>query len=122
MQVGRRAVMRCLAVVLGAVLCAAPLVASAATDEAETLGELKRAGQVGEQIDGYVGVVANGLDPASRELVERINGKRREAYAAIAAKQGVTLEQVAALAGAKLVEATPGGQLVRDSTGSWKRK
>jgi len=122
MQVGCRAVMRCLAALLGAVLCAMPLAASAASDEAETLGELKRSGQVGEQVDGYVGVVADGLDAASRALVERINLKRREAYAAIAAKQGVTLEQVAALAGAKLVEATPGGQLVRDSTGSWKRK
>jgi hypothetical protein len=88
----------------------------------ESLQELKQAGQVGEQVDGYVGIVGSDLDEQGRALVDRINAERMAAYARIAEAEGVAVEQVAALAGAKLVEGAPSGQYVRDSTGAWKQK
>jgi len=106
---------------LGILLCAsASFVAWA--DEAPTLQQLKQAGQVGERVDGYVGIVAAEIDATARAVVERINAERRAAYEKIATQQGVSADEVAALAGAKLVAAAPTGQLVQDSTGSWKQK
>jgi len=115
------ALLRCMTWLLAICLCAAPL-ASASQADAAGLGELKQSGKVGEQVDGFVGAVAATLDPEARALVERVNAERREAYTEIAAKAGATLEQVSAVAGSKLVEGTPSGLYVRDSTGNWKRK
>jgi len=119
MDATRRGVLRGLALLLAVVLCAGPWSASAQAGE---LGDFKQSGQVGEQIDGYVGLVEGAADPQAKAVVERVNAERRQAYGAIAAKQGLAPEQVAAVAGARLIAATPGGQFVKDSTGAWKRK
>ena len=83
----------------------------------------KAAGQVGERLDGYVGAVQG--DAASEEvraLVERINRGRREKYAEIARKHGLSVAAVAAESGVKLLERAPDGEYVMDATGRWKRK
>jgi uncharacterized protein YdbL (DUF1318 family) len=84
------------------------------------LADAKARGLVGEQADGYLGVVSGGGEAGA--LAQQVNAKRRAEYAEIARKNGTTPEAVAALAGKKLVERTPGGQYVRGSDGVWVKK
>jgi uncharacterized protein YdbL (DUF1318 family) len=88
---------------------------------ASPLDDAKAAGQVGEQPDGYLGVVPGA--PASAEaLVREINTKRRAHYQEIAAKNGTEPAAVAALAGQKLVARTPPGQYYKDAAGNWVKR
>jgi uncharacterized protein YdbL (DUF1318 family) len=86
------------------------------------LDDAKRAGSVGERPDGYLGVVDEDAGAEMWALVDEINGKRREKYREIAAKNGTSVEAVAALAGAKLAEKTPPGQYLMTLSGKWVRK
>jgi len=97
------------------VLAAAPVLAS-------ELGGAKAAGQVGERLDGYVGLVDANAPGDVEALVERVNAGRQAKYAEIAAKQGLAAKAVAAQAGAKLIERTQPGHYVMDASGSWKQK
>ncbi|WP_341501950.1 YdbL family protein [Gallaecimonas sp. GXIMD4217] len=84
------------------------------------LGEAKSQGLVGEQPDGYLGIVQS--SPQVVALVQDINAKRRQAYIEIARKNGVSLEQVAKLAGQKAIARAPRGQFIRDKSGRWVKK
>ena len=87
-----------------------------------TLQEAKSQGIVGELRNGYVGLV---MEPAPAEvvaLVRDVNNQRRELYTQIAGQNGISIEQVAALAFQKAVEATPAGQYLQDASGAWVRK
>jgi len=97
------------------VLAAAPVIAA-------DLDAAKAAGQVGERVNGYVGLVDASAPGDVKALVEQVNAGRRKKYGEIAAKRGVPIEAVAAQAGAKLIERTPPGYYVMDSTGRWKKK
>jgi uncharacterized protein len=94
--------------------------ALAAPAAAIGLGEAKAKGLVGEQADGYLGVVEGSGE--AKALAEQVNAKRRAEYAEIAKKNGTSVDAVAQLAGKKLVERTPSGQFVRGSSGSWVKK
>jgi uncharacterized protein YdbL (DUF1318 family) len=96
------------------------LVALAAS--AATLDDAKSAGQIGECVDGYVHLVDPNAPDAVKALVKDVNDKRRKEYAGIAKTRGTSLENVAALAGAKLVQRAPAGQYVKDSSGAWHKK
>ena len=109
--------MRAVRIALGlAFALALGAVAASALD----LGEAKAKGLVGEQADGYVGVVSGGGEASA--LAQQVNSKRRAEYAEIAKKRSTSVDAVAALAGQKLVERTPGGQFVRGSDGRWVKK
>ncbi len=89
---------------------------------AADLDGAKAAGQVGERVDGYVGLVDANAPDAVKELVERVNAGRRQKYAEIAAKRNAPVEAVAAQAGAKLTQRAQPGHYVMDASGRWKRK
>jgi uncharacterized protein YdbL (DUF1318 family) len=97
-----------------ALLVAAPAFAS-------PLDDAKRAGHVGEQADGYLGVVPDAPESA-RALADRINAERAERYGEIAAKAGTSPTAVAALAGQKLIARSPPGEWVRDADGRWRQQ
>ncbi len=84
------------------------------------LDDAKAEGLVGEQMDGYVGIV--GGNGNVQGLVDDINAKRRAKYAEIAKKRSAPTEAVAQIAGKKLIERTPAGQYVRGSDGQWRQK
>ncbi len=84
------------------------------------LDAAKNQGLVGEQPDGYLGVVK--ATPAAVELVADINQKRRAAYERIAKQNGITLDQVARLAGQKAIDKTDAGDYVRTPEGQWVTK
>ncbi|SCK30880.1 YdbL family protein [Vogesella sp. LIG4] len=83
------------------------------------LGSAKTQGLVGEQPDGYLGVVKS--TPEAVALAADINAKRREAYDAIAKKNGATIDQVAALAGQKAIDKAAPGSYVK-ANGQWVKK
>ncbi len=87
-----------------------------------SLAEAKAKGWVGERVDGYLGLVTADAPAAAKALVEEINAKRRKAYEAIARKNGVPVEAVAAIAGEKAVAKTPKGQYVMGADGKWRKK
>ena len=98
---------------------AAGLGAGSAT--ASPIVEAKKAGLVGEQPDGYVGLVSGNAPAAVVALVREVNGKRRAAYLDIARQKGAPVEDVAALAAEKLfARAQPGDYLLVN--GQWVRK
>lgn len=77
----------------------------------------RAAGQVGEQPDGYLGVVSGGEDV--RALVRQINIQRKAAYTQKAQASGATVEQLAFTSGCNLVAQTSAGEKYRTPGGAW---
>lgn len=89
--------------------------------QAADLQDAKQAGLVGERADGYLGMVQPAVPEDVAELVRTVNARRRAEYERIAARNGLTVEQVQALAGKKAMERTePGGWIKPD--GGWQQK
>ena len=98
------------------------IVLGAYAANAATLDGAKSAGQIGEGVDGYVHLVDKNAPADVKALVKDVSDKRRARYASIAKERGVPVEDVAALAGAKLVKRAPAGEYVMDSNGKWRKK
>jgi uncharacterized protein YdbL (DUF1318 family) len=101
------------------------LIAALATAAGASGLDLERAkdqGLVGERVDGYVGIVAAQADAPVQALVNSVNAKRRAAYEEIAQKNGTSVDAVAVLAGAKLIERAAKGAWVTDADGVWRKK
>ena len=97
------------------------LLVHAGAAHALDLDTAKQQGLVGEQTDGFIGAVAASPAPEVKALVADVNTKRRASYAAIASKNGTSVEAVAGLAAQKLVGRVPPGQWVGDR-GRWVQK
>jgi uncharacterized protein YdbL (DUF1318 family) len=108
------------AIALAAVAALALLIAPAAF--ADALGDAKSAGYVGERTDGQLGLVTSAATADVKELVKSVNARRKEQYAAIAQKNGTTVEAVAALAGRKAIEMTAPGNYIQNASGAWVKK
>ncbi|MDP1025660.1 YdbL family protein [Sphingomonas sp. KR1UV-12] len=78
----------------------------------------RSAGQVGEQPDGYLGVVGAGSADL-RALVANINIQRKSAYTQKAAASGATVEQLAFTSGCNLIAQTSPGEKYRTPAGEW---
>lgn len=83
------------------------------------LGAAKASGQLGEQPDGYLGVVSAAGESA--EIAKLINQARQAEYQRLAKDNGLQLGDVEALAGQKALEKTPSGQYIQVN-GKWVRK
>lgn len=83
------------------------------------LGSAKAQGLVGEQTDGYLGVVKNSGQAA--DIAAQINAARRAEYQKVASQSGARLGDVESLAGKKAIDRTPSGQYVQVN-GQWVRK
>ncbi|WP_287980506.1 YdbL family protein [Sphingomonas sp.] len=79
----------------------------------------RAAKQVGEQPDGYLGVVGGG-SPALQAMVRDINIKRKAAYTQSAQANGSTVEQFAFTTGCNLVARVPVGEMYKTPSGQWK--
>ncbi len=78
-------------------------------------------GKVGEQPDGYLGIVG-AADPALQRLVDDINIKRRAIYAEKAKENNATLEAYALTAGCQAIARTTPGEKYRAPDGSWQSR
>jgi uncharacterized protein YdbL (DUF1318 family) len=91
---------------------------AAAQDRDPAYAAARAAGQVGEQPDGYLGVVGT----ATRDLtalVNKINIQRKALYTQKSAANGVTIEQMAFTTGCNLIAKTAAGEKYRDPNGNW---
>ena len=61
-----------------------------------TLQEAKQQGVVGEQRDGYLGVVNSAVSAEVQALIDQVNRERRERYQQIAQQNGISVAQVQA--------------------------
>ena len=80
----------------------------------------RAAGEIGEQPDGYLGVVGAGT-PALRALVNSINISRKAVYTNGAAA-GSTIEQFAFVSGCNLIAKTVPGEKYKTPSGEWKTR
>ena len=104
-----------LAVALGGV--AAP--ASAQRDPAYAAA--RSSGQVGEKMDGYLGIVGSETVEL-RRIVNDINIKRRAVYSERAQATNATLEEYALTAGCQAILATKPGEKYQAPDGSWQTR
>ena len=103
-----------------ALTLASPAFADLASDKV-AVDAAKAAGKVGEQADGYLGIVS-GADAATSAAVDDINAGRRAVYGQTAAKSGVTPDAAGQATGAQLIAKTPPGQYIKPLGGSWTKK
>ncbi|HCT5820839.1 TPA: YdbL family protein [Citrobacter sedlakii] len=85
-----------------------------------TLNEARMQGRVGETLNGYL--VALKEDAETRTLVKEINQARSVSYQQLAESHNIPVEEVAKMAGQKLVERARPGEYVQGINGKWLRK
>ena len=107
--------------IIAAAIGAAALSAGAAMAQADASASLRATGKVGEQPDGYLGIVGS-ADAALRAKVDAVNIKRRAYYTDLAAKRGAKIEEVAAAAGCQILASkVQPGQFFK-AAGSWQKR
>ena len=110
--------MRTLGLLL-ALLASAPVLALSPNEAMSALPAAKSAGQLGEQPDGYLGVVSAGGNAAA--IARQINDARRQEYQRLATENNIQLRDVESMAGKKALERTPSGQYIM-LNGVWMKK
>ncbi|EBA6835438.1 DUF1318 domain-containing protein [Salmonella enterica] len=85
-----------------------------------TLGEARTQGRVGETLNGYLVALKN--DAETQKLVLDINHARRASYQQLADSNHLPVDEVAKMAGQKLVERARPGEYVQGINGKWMRK
>lgn len=81
----------------------------------------RKAGQVGEKMDGYLGVVGS-QSAAIQAMVSDLNIKRRANYAERAQAQRATLQEYAFTQGCVLIARTTPGEKYQAPDGSWQTR
>ncbi len=89
---------------------------------AGALDQPKADGMIGEQADGYLGLVRQDVPPDIKALVRDVNAKRKARYQSIAGKQGVPLFEVEKVGGTTAIDRTLRGNYIKDSSGKWRKK
>ena len=103
-------------------LTAASILATPAIAQRDPAYDAARsAGQVGEKMDGYLGIVG-GSTPALQRIVDDINIKRRAVYAEKARAANATLEEYALTAGCLAIARTAVGEKYQAPDGSWQTR
>ncbi|HSF12352.1 MAG TPA: YdbL family protein [Erythrobacter sp.] len=81
----------------------------------------RASGQVGEKVDGYVGIV--GAETTElRRIVNDINIKRRAVYAERAQANNATIEEYALTIGCQQILKTQPGEKYQAPDGSWQTR
>jgi len=88
---------------------------------ASSLSEIKAAGMIGEQANGYIGFVTAASDEV-KQLVSSVNAKRKAHYQKIAKSKRIMLQEVELIAGRKAMEKTLAGNYIKPATSDWIKK
>ena len=89
---------------------------------ASPLTKPKADGLIGEQANGYLGLVQQDVPADIKKLVNDVNAKRKAGYQKIATKQGTSLSEVEKVGGNTAYEKTLKGNYIRDANGVWRKK
>jgi len=106
---------------IGAVLFGVSAGAAFAEPRDPAYAAARSGGQVGEKMDGYLGVVGGG-SPALRAMVDDLNIKRRAVYSQKAQAQRATVEEYAFTSGCLLIGQTVAGEKYQAPDGSWQTR
>ena len=85
-----------------------------------TLNEARSQGRSCERHNGPLAAIST--DPQTRYLDKNINQARKGSYQKLAESHNIPLEEVANLAGTKLLEKAKPGEYVQGINGMWIRK
>ena len=97
------------------------IMAPASAQRDPAYASARAAGQIGEKMDGYIGIV--GAETAElRRIVNDINIKRRAVYSQRAQANNATLEEYALTAGCQAILATSPGEKYQAPDGSWQTR
>lgn len=97
------------------------IMAPASAQRDPAYASARAAGQIGEKMDGYIGIV--GSETAElRRIVNDINIKRRAVYSQRAQANNATLEEYALTAGCQAILATSPGEKYQAPDGSWQTR
>ena len=89
---------------------------------ASPLTKPKADGRIGEQANGYIGLVKQNVPADVKKLVNDANANRKKGYQSIAKKQGTSMAEVEKVGGQKAIQKTLKGNYVRDANGVWRKK
>ena len=89
---------------------------------ASALSQPKADGLIGEQANGYIGLVREDIPADIKKLVDETNAKRKAGYQKIAQKQGIALSEVEKVGGNTAYEKTLKGNYYQDASGVWRKK
>ena len=81
----------------------------------------RAAGEIGEQVDGYIGIVADETADL-RRVVSDINIQRRAVYTDRARAENATLEEMAFSSGCELISRTQPGEMYQTPSGNWQQR
>ena len=96
-------------------------VSGAAVAQSPVVEQARAQGVAGERYDGYMGLAAP-ASPALRSAVGVVNIKRRALYYELAAKKGVSPQEVGLTAGCQLLARLTVGEAYLLSDGKWRRR
>ena len=85
-----------------------------------TLNDARAQGRVGETLSGYLAPIQQ--DAETLALVNRINAARTESYQTLADSNNLPVDEVAKMAGQKLVARAQPGEYVKGINGKWLKK
>ena len=90
--------------------------------QSDAAASLRSSGQVGEQADGYLGIVGS-VSADVRARVDSINIQRRAYYTDLASRRGAKIEEVGATTACQLfrTKVAP-GQYYRLPDGVWRQR
>ncbi|MEM7651959.1 MAG: YdbL family protein [Pseudomonadota bacterium] len=88
----------------------------------DALDTARTAGFLGEQADGYVGLVNPSAPPSTIALMNEINAKRKAKYQQIASQNGTSVEAVQALIVPKIRASLRPGWHYMNESGQWLQK
>ena len=113
---------RRLLLIAAVTLAAAGASTGALALQADASAQLRASGQVGEQSDGYLGIV--GSAPAElRARVDAVNIKRRAYYTDIASRRRAQIEEVGAATACEIFASRIApGQYYRLADGVWRQR
>lgn len=86
------------------------------------LSQAKQEGYIGEQANGYVGIVIAEAPDEIKKIVKETNHKRKAYYQSVAKNNGIHLREVEILAGRKTINRTSTGQYIQQVSGKWEKK
>jgi len=104
-----------------ALAISAPAFAADAAQAKAIVDAARAQGQVGEQGDGFLGIVSS-APPNVVAAVSEINAGRAAAYRDTAARTGVTPEAAGQATARQLIDRLPAGQFFKPLNGGWMRK
>jgi len=103
------------------VLFLALLLAVPAWAQSPAVDAARAGGLVGERYDGYLGIVG-AVSPGVRSQVATINIQRRKLYSDLAARKGVSPQDVGIAAGCQLLARVGPGEPFMLADGKWRRR